>query len=86
MGKGVNQFLNWMARGGRLQIQLAHDATEPRAVFLQRRLFPQISISNPQQFLPLSKVALEPDALGDLERRDQTSFDLLATFSGMIAR
>ena len=60
MGKGVNQFLNWMARGGRLQIQLAHDATEPRAVFLQRRLFPQISISNPQHLCPLVKFAFKP--------------------------
>ncbi len=36
------------------------------------------SITNPQQVFPLAIVALEPDALGDLERRDQTSFDLLA--------
>ena len=50
------------------------------------RRIAKISISNPQQFLPLAKFALEPDALGDLERRDQTSFDLLAAFAGVIAR
>ena len=50
------------------------------------RRIAKISISNPQQFLPLAKLALEPDALGDLERRDQTSFDLLAAFAGVIAR
>ena len=50
------------------------------------RRIAKISISNPQKFLPLAKFALEPDALGDLERRDQTSFDLLAAFAGAIAR
>ncbi len=35
------------------------------------RTIAKISISNPQQFLPLAKLALEPDALGDLKRRDQ---------------
>jgi hypothetical protein len=38
------------------------------------------SISDPQQILPLAKVALEPHALGDPKRRDDASLDFLAGF------
>ena len=31
------------------------------------------SISDPQQVFPLSKIVLEAEALGDLERRDDAS-------------
>ena len=44
------------------------------------------SIAHAQQVLPLPKVTLVAHALGDLERREQTSFDLLAAFAGVIAR
>ena len=36
------------------------------------------SISDPQQLLPLAKVALETHALGDSKARNDASLDLLA--------
>jgi len=36
------------------------------------------SISDPQEVLPLAKLALEAHALGDLECRDHAPLDLLA--------
>ena len=39
------------------------------------------SISDPQQALPLAKIALEAYALRDLECRDHASLDLLAGFA-----
>ena len=44
------------------------------------------SISDPQQVLPLAKVALEAHALGNLEARDDAPLDLLAGLSGRFAR
>jgi hypothetical protein len=49
------------------------------------RRIAKISIPNPQKFLPLPNVPLEAQALGNPEGRDQTSLDLLAAFSGVIA-
>jgi hypothetical protein len=46
---------------------------------------PQFSISNPQKFLPLAKIAFESRTLGNLESRDHTAFDWLAAFSGTFA-
>jgi hypothetical protein len=46
---------------------------------------PQLSIADPQQVFPSAKVILEAHALGDLEGRDHTSFDLLSAFSGSLA-
>ena len=43
------------------------------------------SISNPQQVLPLAKLALEAHAFGDLEGRDDAPLDLLARLSGGFA-
>jgi hypothetical protein len=43
------------------------------------------SISDPQQVLPLAKVALKAYALGHLKRRDDAPLDLLAGFSGALA-
>jgi hypothetical protein len=42
------------------------------------------SISDPQEVLPLSKVALEADALRDLERRDHAALHLLSALSGAL--
>ena len=42
-------------------------------------------MSNPQEVLPLSKVALEAHALGGLKCRDDTPLDLLAGLSGSFA-
>jgi len=44
------------------------------------RRIAKISISNPQQFLPLAIFALEPHAFGNPEGRDDAPFDLLAGF------
>ena len=44
------------------------------------------SISDPQEALPLAKVALKAHAFGDLEYRDDTPLDLLAGLSGGFAR
>jgi hypothetical protein len=46
----------------------------------------RVLIANPQQVLPLAIVAFEAQALGNPKGRDQTSFDLLSTFTGVIAR
>ena len=46
---------------------------------------PLFSITNPLQVLPLAIVTLEAHALGNLESREQTSLDLLATFASVIA-
>ena len=43
------------------------------------------SIANAQQVLPLAKVTVEPHALGNLKRRDETSLDLLAALSSAFA-
>jgi hypothetical protein len=51
---------------------VAHVATNP--------LF-----ANPQQVLPLAKVALESHALGNLKRRDDAALDLLSGLSGAFA-
>ena len=47
-------------------------------------MFGQIprSITDPQQILPLAKLALEAHALGDAEARDDAPLDLLAALSG----
>jgi hypothetical protein len=42
---------------------------------------PQFSIADSQQVLPLAKA----HALGDLKRRDDAAFDLLARLSGALA-
>ena len=42
-------------------------------------------MSNPQEVLPLAKIALKAHALGNLERRDHAPFDLLAGLSGSFA-
>jgi hypothetical protein len=44
----------------------------------------QLSISDPQQLLPLPKVAFEAHAFGNLESRDDASLDLLPAFSRSI--
>jgi hypothetical protein len=46
---------------------------------------PQFSISNPQKFLPLAKVAFESQTLGNLESRDHTAFDEFAALFGTFA-
>jgi hypothetical protein len=40
---------------------------------------PQFSLADAQQVLPLAKVGLEADALGDLKRRDDAPLDLIPT-------
>ena len=42
------------------------------------------SIADPQQFLPLSKVALEAHALGDSKRYNHAPLDLPAGLSGSL--
>jgi hypothetical protein len=44
------------------------------------RRIAKISISNPQQFLPLAKLALEPHALGNPETLDDAPLDFFAGF------
>ena len=45
----------------------------------------QFSISDPQQVLPLAKIALKADALGYPECRDGTPLDLLDGLPGSFA-
>jgi hypothetical protein len=40
---------------------------------------------NPQQVLPLAKLALKTEALRDLESRDDAALDLLASLAGELA-
>ena len=44
------------------------------------------SIANQQRVLPLSEVALEAHALGNLKRRDYSTLECLAALSGSFAR
>jgi hypothetical protein len=44
-----------------------------------------VSISDPQQMLPLPKVAAEAHALRFSKRRDDTPLDLLAALSSVFA-
>ena len=68
---------------GPVNSQQLQPASEPRESGNKAFLS---SIAHARQVLPLPKVTLVAHALGDLERRDQASFDLLAAFAGVIAR
>jgi hypothetical protein len=47
--------------------------------------WPQFSIANPRQVLPLAKFAFEAHALGNLKRRSDAALDLLPALSGALA-
>ena len=75
---------NWSASlestSGREFAQSGNYSQGIRLIMTAQRIrrIAKISISNPQQFLPLTQLALEAHALGDPKRSDDAPLDLLA--------
>jgi hypothetical protein len=76
------EFVGYALRRGERDLQLS---SKRSILCCCHPLVAKFSIANPQQMLPLAKVATEAHAFGNLKGRDQASLDGLSAFAGSLA-